>query len=94
MKGANALTAVRSFVRMAVTGVMARCWGEGVRGRGEVLRVRWMVASRADGRAVAESTVERKVSADTWEAYAASHSAVFAVVARQIAEWVAALAAA
>jgi uncharacterized lipoprotein YmbA len=66
---------------------------EGVRGEGVVLRVRWIVASGADGRAVVveESVVEQASAADTWDAYVAAHSAALGVVTRQIAERIAAL---
>jgi uncharacterized lipoprotein YmbA len=68
---------------------------EGVPGQSVVLRARWIVASGADGRAVAveESVVEEKVAADTWDAYVAAHSAALGVVTRQIAGRIAALAA-
>jgi hypothetical protein len=66
-----------------------------VPGESVVLRVRWILASGADGRAVAveESVVEEKVASDTWDAYVAAHSAALGVVTRQIAERIAALAA-
>ena len=66
---------------------------EGVPGESVVLRARWTLASGTDGRAVAveESVVEEKVGSDTWDAYAAAHSAALGVVTRQIAERITAL---
>jgi len=68
---------------------------EGVRGERVVLRVRWIVASGADGRAVAveESVIEQPVASDTWDAYVAAHSAALGAVTRQIAERIVALSA-
>jgi uncharacterized lipoprotein YmbA len=68
---------------------------EGVRGEGVTLRVRWVVASGADGMAVAVdgSVVEEKVATDGWDAFVAAHSTALGVVTRRIAEKIAALAA-
>jgi uncharacterized lipoprotein YmbA len=66
---------------------------EGVPGESVVLRARWIVASAADGRAVAieESVVERKPASASWSDYAAAHSEALGVLTREIAERIAAL---
>jgi hypothetical protein len=68
---------------------------EGVPGESVTLRARWIVASGADGRALAveESVVEQKVAGGGWDAYAAAHGEALGVVTRAIAERIAALAA-
>ena len=67
---------------------------EGVPGQSVVLRARWMVASGADGRAVAveESVVEQAVASDSWEDYVAAHNTALGAVTREIAERIATLA--
>lgn len=66
---------------------------EGVPGESVTLRARWIVASGADGRALAveESTVERKPASAGWAAYAAAHGEALGALTRQIAEKIAAL---
>ncbi len=56
------------------------------------LRARWILAA-ADGRAIAvgESSVEQAPASPAWEDYVAAHSAVLAVVTREIAEHLAGL---
>jgi uncharacterized lipoprotein YmbA len=51
------------------------------------LRVRWTIASAADGRAavVEESLVEQPVPSASWEDRVAAHSAALGVVSREIA---------
>jgi hypothetical protein len=58
------------------------------------LRARWIVASGADGRAVAvgESVVERKPASAGWADYAAAHSQALGVLTHEIAGKIAALA--
>lgn len=101
---ADNLAALLGTSRIAVDPVAARfpiAWRvlldvrsfEGTRGRGVLLRVRWTVASGADGRAVVvdQSVVEQASSGDSWDAYVEAHSAALGVVSRQIAERIAAL---
>ena len=66
---------------------------EGVRGETVRLRVRWTVASVADGRALAveESLVEQPVASPSFEDLVAAESAALASVSHQIAERVAGL---
>jgi hypothetical protein len=66
---------------------------EGVRGETVRLRVRWTVASVADGRALAveESLVEQPVASPSFDDLVAAESAALASVSRQIAERVAGL---
>ncbi len=64
---------------------------EGVRGETVRLRVRWTVASAADGRALAieESRVEQPVASPSFDDLVAAESAALAAVSRRIAERVA-----
>jgi hypothetical protein len=66
---------------------------EGVPGESVVLRARWIVASAADGRAVAigESAIERKPASGSWDDYVAAHSEALGTLSREIAERIAAL---
>jgi uncharacterized lipoprotein YmbA len=66
---------------------------EGVPGESVVLRARWIVASAADGSAVAiqESVIERSPASASWSDYAAAHSEALGALNREIAEKIAAL---
>jgi uncharacterized lipoprotein YmbA len=68
---------------------------EGAPGEGVTLRARWIVASGADGRAVAveESVIDRKPASGAWSDYAAAHGEALGALAREIAERIAGLAA-
>jgi uncharacterized lipoprotein YmbA len=68
---------------------------EGVPGEAVTLRARWIVAG-PDGRALAveESAIQQPAASGSWDDYAAAHSAALGALTRQIAEKIAALAAA
>jgi uncharacterized lipoprotein YmbA len=60
---------------------------EGVPGEAVTLRARWVVASGADGRALAveESHVVQPTASASWEDLVAAHSAALGTLSRQIA---------